>query len=367
MKILEPEVVRDRIRGCLIGLAIGDALGAPFEILDHLEIAYGVNDPDGVTGFIRQPKGCSPEIRRRLRQRASGAITDDTQLSEATAVSLLRCGGYNREDQVRTFVEAYRTSSVGWGGTTIAAAKAFSDWLYGDPLEHDGRPGRRPLSDTPPPIEPGRSCGNGVAMKVAPLALYYALRQPNGVYEFYDDLKSFGLMTHGDPRAWIGAMGIGLTIIECLTRPQVRSDAELAWLFRTIIGNTDSQERHFAPSMPDDDRLAKRYAAVIPALSGAQLLRETAGTSCYTLESVPFAVGTFMRHANDYRTAVLEAVNAGGDTDTNAAMVGAMVGANVGESGIPKAWIQTVPSTERMRALADKMFNRFWYGHGNKI
>jgi ADP-ribosylglycohydrolase len=84
------------------------------------------------------------------------------------------------------------------------------------------------------------------------------------------------------------------------------------------------------------------------------------GTSSFALESVPFSVATFFRWPTDYATAVCEAIRAGGDTDTTAAMVGAMVGANVGLSGIPQEWIDLVPATSRAIELADEMMETFY-------
>ncbi len=355
----EAETIRNRVRGCLVGLAVGDALGAPYEILTWEEIAYSVNDPDGVTSFIRHPAGCSDQIKRRLSGRPIGAITDDTQLSEASLVSLLRCDGYDREDQVRQFVEEYRRSRHGWGGTTKLAAQAYADWLYGEPVDGE-RPGRRPLTDTPPPTEPGKSCGNGVAMKIAPIALYHALIYPDGIAEFFENVRSIGLMTHGDHRAWIAAMGVALAIIEPFARGTLRDDGfGLAELTRSIICNSHGMEMR---SGVTEDTFSERFQNALMAANNAETLREIAGVSCYSLESVPFSICTFLRHPNDYRTAVLEAVNAGGDTDTNAAMVGAMVGANMGEGNIPASWIRAVPHTKRMAELADQMFQKFWLG-----
>jgi len=66
--------------------------------------------------------------------------------------------------------------------------------------------------------------------------------------------------------------------------------------------------------------------------------RHITGVSCYSLESIPFAIGTFLRQYNSYAKGVLEAINSGGDTDSNAAMVGAMIGTNCGVRTIPRTW-----------------------------
>ena len=62
-----------------------------------------------------------------------------------------------------------------------------------------------------------------------------------------------------------------------------------------------------------------------------------------------------MRHSNDFEKGILEIVNAGGDSDSNAAIVGAMIGATVGLSGIPKRWREFRPSFQESIALADQL------------
>ncbi|MBU0625670.1 ADP-ribosylglycohydrolase family protein [Patescibacteria group bacterium] len=363
--------VRDQVRGCLIGLAIGDSLGAPYEILSPNDIAYGVNDPDGVTGFIKDSRGCSDEIKKRLSERPPGMVTDDTQLSDVVASSLIRCRGFNREDQVRGFIEAWRRNTnnmYGWGGTTLAAAQALAGFRPNNQLFNEQHGCRHPLSNALPPAKSGQGCGNGVAMKVAPLALFHALTYPQTADLFFATICSLGLMTHGDPRAWIAAIDVALVIVEALVPTEVDEcdscevDPSTSFnrLTHCLICNTDCLEQENVALIPDDDRLSERLETAFRVQPDEKQLRETAGTSCYSLESVPFAIATYLRHPTDYRTAVLEAVNAGGDTDTNAALVGAMVGANVGEAGIPRAWINTVSACIRMRQLADDLVRVFY-------
>ena len=85
-------------------------------------------------------------------------------------------------------------------------------------------------------------------------------------------------------------------------------------------------------------------------------LREKIGTNCFAMESVPFAIATFLRHPTDFRAGVLEAVNAGGDMDTTASMVGAMIGANCGLSAIPDEWKNFRPEFAQPLELGERLY-----------
>jgi len=93
------------------------------------------------------------------------------------------------------------------------------------------------------------------------------------------------------------------------------------------------------------------------AISLDVLTKATGGTSCYCLESVPFAISVFFRHPTDFRAGIFEAVNAGGDTDSNASMVGALIGANVGMTGIPEGMLHLPFEAEPVIALADEFMD----------
>jgi ADP-ribosylglycohydrolase len=372
----DARLIRDRVRGCLIGLTIGDALGAAFEMLTPEEIACGVNDPDGVTGFIKDERGCSDEIKRRLQQRPVGMTTDDTQLTDAAAQSLIRQGCFDLDDQAEALVTAYRVNfnnAYGWGGTTIRAAKELIKCFTSG-----GTRGRSPSTPAPMPSEPNKGCGNGVAMRVAPLALYHALIYPDETQTFFENVRAFGQLTHGDPRAWIAAMDVALVImtalLEQLGSTSLNTNEGLAScdscddmqyvglprLMQCLLCNTSFQEETYGdPQQDAEQTLHWRLSKALQNPGNVDIRRELTGTSSFALESVPFSIATFFQHPTDFRSAVLEAVNAGGDTDTNAAMVGAMVGANVGESGIPRAWINAVSSSIRMRQLADDLVHNF--------
>ena len=90
-------------------------------------------------------------------------------------------------------------------------------------------------------------------------------------------------------------------------------------------------------------------------MDSADTLRKTAGCGFTALDSVAFSIGTFLRHPCDFRTGVLEAVNAGGDSDTHASIVGALIGLNCGLSAIPKEWRDFSPLFQEAIEIGTKL------------
>ena len=74
---------------------------------------------------------------------------------------------------------------------------------------------------------------------------------------------------------------------------------------------------------------------------------------------MPFVIGTFLRHMDDFAGGITEAVNAGGDTDTNAAIVGSLIGARVGMDGIPSEWANFRPEYAVARKIAAGLVRLF--------
>lgn len=341
----------DKIRGCLAGVAIGDALGMPVETMTREEILRAT-DGKGVRGLI---KPVQTRIRGTMGLKP-GTTTDDTQLTFAVAQALIDCRGFNLMRQAAELIEAYENSDFGWGRSTKDSAKAIREHIdsSGAGLPADKVPGRHPEIPAPPPAKPGDGCGNGVAMKVAPLAIFHALT--DGFPEpFLTDVMALGLMTHGDPRASFAAGALGAAIASTLTARAKPLDGlflrRLA--LKQAIKTAMQLEFRYQFYRKNDDKLSARLELLPLALRNLHTLRTQIGTGCFALESVPLAIGVFLRHPAEFRTGVLEAVNAGGDTDSTASMVGALIGANVGLSGIPIDWQTAVPSVNKAMELAD--------------
>jgi ADP-ribosylglycohydrolase len=330
--------LRDKFRGCLIGAAIGDALGMPVETLNHLQIAL-TTEGKGVQGYLKP-------IQKKIadtRDLPPGSTTDDTQLMLAVCHSLIDCRRFSLVDQARKLIEAGINSPFNYGRATKRGMDEIAPWFA-----TEGARGRNPEAHVAAPSSEGEGCGNGVAMKVEPLALYHAaVYGTNRVDPLLDDVMSLGLMTHGDPRASISAYATSVIIGAAFAGEPMGIEDVIG-----LVMLAEKRYRFFRKSGRD---FSSALLGAREHLASAEGLRDNVGTGGICLESVAFSIATFFRHPADFRTGVLEAVNAGGDADTTASMVGGMIGANVGLSGIPQDLVDGLSCRRRLMMAADDL------------
>ena len=290
----EPDAGDPRVHGALLGLAVGDAVGLPAEQLP----AWLVR--------LRYPGG--PRLRAGwLRSfRRAGDVSDDTQLAIAVARSIMPDGSYCHE-RFRDELRAWYAYRVGAGRATTQAARRL--W--------------RDRASAPAPLE---SAGNGVAIRVAPLAL---------VLSNDDDLLAAvelnGRETHGDPLAIAAAKLIALFV----HRAQRFAPGGLP---------RGSQYHAFieALALRSGFPLDRYRAALGGRTLGEQL--ELSGTGAHVVESVSAVLLVLKTHPVDFRAALRAVFAAGGDTDSIGSMVGAILGANLGKDGLVAEWTGVAPA-----------------------
>ncbi|MEK7512006.1 MAG: ADP-ribosylglycohydrolase family protein, partial [Patescibacteria group bacterium] len=158
-----------------------------------------------------------------------------------------------------------------------------------------------------------------------------------------DQIMEQGRLTHPDTRASHAAYAVAWLLTNIFMRPLhtgIFGKEDVEKMLFLLILEVERIERLFPDPQMAEDRISSRLRKIFHGkmLDNATDLRVKNGTSCFSLESIPFSMATFLRHPTDFRAGVLEAVNAGGDTDSNAAMVGALIGANCGVEAIPEEW-----------------------------
>ena len=311
---------RDRYRGALLGVAIGDALGRPAESRPPAQIraAYGV-----LRDYVPWPGWAGGPI---------GTITDDTQMTMCVAGSYLR---HRRLDPVDL-------------------AARFEGWLdYG---RGKGRTCTRAclnLRSGMPWWEAGvESAGNGAAMRAAPVGLAHP-RSPEGIRS---DGAVSAVITHADPMAVVSAVAVGYVVAYLLHRsPSTIDFDDLMGGLAAVTGDLNdpgAPERKPGGRVPVS--LADRLAEV-PGLLGVEPERAFGylRNGAYVLESLPAALWCFLEEAGDPEQAVVLAANGGYDADTVASMAGAFSGALHGESAWPRRWLDDLEYADELRALAD--------------
>jgi ADP-ribosyl-[dinitrogen reductase] hydrolase len=306
----------DPITGSLLGCALGDSIGLPFE---------------GISA--RRIKRLNPGPLRQRLVFGHGMISDDTEHSCLVAQSLIASGGdadlFGRGMAWR-LRWWFLSLPAGIGFGTLRSAIKL--WL-GFPYHKSG----------------ANSAGNGPMMRSAII----------GVFAADDDRLREGLVaissriTHSDPRAERAA--------------QVVARAASLGANNEDI-SPEHASRYFEKWMSDDDGLK----TLVEQAAQSAALNETAqefckkqnmakGVSGYCYSTLAVVLQIWFRFHDDLEAAVTEAVGCGGDTDTVAAIIGGMVGAKVGKRGLPDNWMNRLTDWPRsvawMESLSDQLNN----------
>ena len=315
----------DRIAGAFIGVILGDTLGMPVEKLSHEEIMK-LNDGQGVIDFM-------PSRDDGFRAYAAGDTTDDWQLTRAVIRSLIRTKGVlDIEDCAREHVAEWVPDTTTWGNTTHKAIQ-------------DIKEGKRKATQPVPRTTGKEGSGAGVVMKIAGLAAAAALRETHAE-ELDFDCARLGALTHGNPVAWVTAYAVAEIIRGRLMGvPQGRdSTSDLAiWIRSFTDDERTPDEETFIDHLERLDEMSVEEVMALP-------FPKFSAIYC-TLLSIKIA----RKHGDDFRAGVLEAVNAGGDTDTDASIVGAIIGAGIGYNAVPDDWKNYRPEYAEAYTLAEEL------------
>ncbi len=297
MRIRRSEEEIDRARGALLGLAVGDALGAALEWLhpDQIRARYG--------GELRDM------VRSTNWER--GEWTDDTAMALELATSLVECGGYDADDVFARYALWARSGPKDIGSTVSAA---LSRSRSADEA--------RAAATAYHVASGGRGADNGSLVRTVPIALRYG--RDEGDLERFSRLDSS--LTHHDPVAGDACTWFNLTVAALLRgRKPPRSSSSVALAAADAIGG-------------DKDALGievqEQMGYVVTALR------------------VGFA-GAFGH--DSFEQAVVFAANLGGDADTNAAVAGALAGARFGAAGIPERWLEPLHQRAPISGLATRL------------
>jgi ADP-ribosylglycohydrolase len=309
--------LRERVLGCLLGCAVGDALGAPFEGLWPHQIPdrpWLLDDFAEIEGY---PKG---------------QYTDDTQLSVATVESLVASGDLSLPHLARSIARLWKKQEVvGPGGACTHAALTFlrtGDW-------------------TTCGAAVGQA-GNGTAMRTAVLGLFF-LDEPERLPAAVADVSK---ITHHDPRSIAGGVAIAKAA-QLLASD--RADSPLTFC-AAIAEAMEPLEPSFAASVQAlPTLLDKTTDEAVQSIAWAAMASPEFERPIITPFVVPTVLASLwclLRHPDSWSRAVTKALRLGGDVDTLGAIVGALAGISLGVSAIPRHLADNVLGSERLRTLA---------------
>ena len=331
----------ERVRGCLLGMAVGDALGAPLEGLSPQQIKthYGrvTNYVDGVLAWKRKPH----------RWRMPGLYTDDTQQALALCDVLLDCQCVD-QDRLADLYLGLMTPKGPFSGAHRGIGRSFRQVLssleQGVSAKRSGQP----------------TAGIGAAMRIAPVALYFG----DETGPMFDSVMAASLMTHRDIRSLSGALAVAHGVRR-LAEGQPRDPSLLFRVAADLVRDEAKIASHYGDQVLKIDRHAGGLArALAHAESLLDLPLEQALQSLVT-EANRHGAEPICRRAtmgfppacipaclyillttNSFEEALTEVVNLGGDTDTAGAILGAMAGAYYGALAIPERWLEGLQNRE---------------------
>ena len=293
----------DRVVGSVLGLALGDALGAPFEFLRSRNV------PDPLPAFERPWLGRPP-----------GSTTDDTAMARNLVRSLAARNGFDGADLVERHLEWFRSEPPDVGtlvGRVLrrvergqdAAAAAHAIW-----------------SERGPEV----SAGNGSVMYCAPLGLGYANRPA----ELHELAPALSALTHFDGRCRTAVLAVTLGVAG-LTRGEPAEDAA-----RNALTEVEDLEG------------GEELEFLVEAAGSSRAIDGPDQGFCLFTAGVAFQA---LVRGGDAEAELTRVVSLGGDADTNAAVAGALLGARDSVRGLPEGWLTRLEDADGIRSEAEAL------------
>jgi ADP-ribosyl-[dinitrogen reductase] hydrolase len=297
------DTLRDRFRGCLVGLAIGDALGAAAEFMQETDVRarYGrLTDYGGRPGH-------------------KGQFTDDTAMALCIARSLVECERVDLSDIAARFVHWMITDGAGIGNQTLAVLTRVQE-------------GQEPFAASAEVWEQSRrkAAGNGGVMRCAPIALF-DWNQPDALIR---DSRETCRLTHPDARCEWGCVAVNTAIAALLRGEVAVADSVNA----AVTGQCDELAAALA------------RAPVVPVTE----MRVDGWDQGYSIVTTQIAFAALLG-GESFEEALIEVVNRGGDADTNGAVAGALLGARDGHGALPERWREGLLHSDEIVSLADSL------------
>jgi ADP-ribosyl-[dinitrogen reductase] hydrolase len=299
------EAIRDRAVGCLLGLAVGDAVGTTLEFTAR-DSYPPLTDMVGGGPFGLRP----------------GQWTDDTAMALALADSLAVYPDLDEADLMRRFVDWHEQGTYSCTSECfdvgVTTAQALSRWT---------RTGNPVAGSTDP-----HTAGNGSLMRLAPVAVRHWQDRPR----LRDVAARQSRTTHAAPEAVDACVGWAEVLADAITG-QKRSEVLRAR--EDLTGAAGPLAGAIGPIMAGNWRGKSRKTI------------QASGYVVHTLEAALWSVGA----SGDFRGSVLRAANLGQDADSTAAVTGQLAGALHGLSGIPEAWQRRVAWAPRIAGMAEEL------------
>ena len=298
------------IVGSILGTAIGDSIGLPYEGLSRRRAERLLGPPDRHRFFLGR-----------------GMVSDDTEHTCMVAQSLIGSAG-DPDAFEQQLAWGFRLWVLGLpAGIGFATLRAVLKLWLGVSPERSGV----------------HSAGNGPAMRAAIIGAAVADGE-----KLRRLVRSSTRMTHTDPRAESGALAVALAAQMACQSEVVAGEVFLD----RLSAHTDGQDGELAGLITDVVRAADEGRSTVEFAASLGLSKGVSGFVCHT---VPVALHAWLTNQRDFRSAVRAVIQCGGDADSTGAIVGGIVGASVGREGIPEEWLERLIEWPRSTAWMERL------------
>ncbi len=318
---MDKQKYKASIEGCIVGTAVGDALGLPWE------------------GISRAKQSrIAPDLNQHYFCFGYGMCSDDTEHTCMLAQALIESGGEKKKFQnslARKFRYWLLSAPAGIGFATLRSILKL--WLGYSP-EKSGV----------------FSAGNGPAMRSALLGVCYG-HSPEKLVSL---VKASTYITHKDPKAELGALAVALAAHHSFSCDSITPSSYLylCELYSSYYSSESWQE--FRELL---EKVVKSVDEKENTFDFLSFLGQEKGVGGYIYHTLPVVLHVWLRFPLDYQKGVKEIISLGGDTDTTAAILGGIIGSRVGREGISLTWqkkiIEWPRSISWMRKLSERLAN----------
>ncbi len=299
----------------LVGCGIGDALGNFCEM-------KSANDP-----LIKEWDGLF-KAGGTFWKGEAGQWTDDSKMTICLATSLIECQGFDPDHVASMYLDWYLSGDTrGIGNTTAGAINNLKDgatWQNSGLVKgYDGRP----------------AAGNGTAMRASPIGLWYR----KDIYKLIEVAMNDASITHNSFEPKIGSVAVALAVAH-LANESV-DNLEVLYEVGSVLPATSEVRKKIELAIGCIEQNVDNFEA-LAQIGSSGYVPETVGAAFYCLGAT-----------DNFKDAVVLAIKCGGDTDTTAAIVGAMAGSFYGLEGIPAEYKDNVENFDLLQALTDELTN----------
>jgi ADP-ribosylglycohydrolase len=334
-----PELHRlswERLEGLLLGIALGDSLGLPVETMTRDKI---VAEHGQIRDFL------SPNLNTFISRDGGlpvGSCSDDAQLTVALFDAFAEARGYSLEAVIKAHIKALDESTFGWGGSTRQGVEALRDGF---------RPGMPEFS-----ARLGAGTGNAIPMKVAALAAWCVAigRDP---LTLGGEMSEISSLSHPNSVSVSAGLAHVAGLHYCLTHSRDTFDADE--FLRVVVAASEVGESYYPETLAATGSLTGRMRQVgIVGKAGAGAIIEAfGGGSCFVCDSLPFSYAFFVADPFGEEN-LYKVIEAGGDTDSNGAMVGALQGALLGKEIFNAELLRRINGADELVRRVSRFYDR---------